>query len=500
MHACRRARGGGTENAAGARKVAAGGRPPAFAPAGLETVAVLVSLFVLSQATQAQSRTAIDMQNRTCTDYGCHADLQTKAILHSPVAKGLCHPCHPQPQSDVHSFATSDPQEAMCQACHTLILKNHVHEPVREGHCLECHDPHQSEFHFLVRADPSQALCLECHADAPFMSRPHLHGPVAMGACILCHAAHSSWKPKLVVGEGNEICAGCHEDRFRRDREARHVHPPATESCDQCHDPHGSDWPAQLLDEPRKLCVTCHDDMERYVVTSEVVHGAIDEGQQCRNCHTGHASSLPSLLNGSLLDTCLRCHNEEIALPEGRTVVNMAALLKANPNHHGPIRQGNCSACHNPHASSHFDLLTEAYPERFYAAYDPDDYRLCFTCHRSEMAWSQDGRGVTEFRDGSLNLHYVHVSKPSRGRTCRACHAVHASKKYAHISESVPYGSWEYAINFELNRQGGTCGPACHTQRSYDRTRDSRTTETPDEPTPDARQPAAMIQAGEAEE
>jgi predicted CXXCH cytochrome family protein len=308
-----------------------------------------------------------------------------------------------------------------------------------------------------------------------------------MGACILCHSSHSSWKPKLVVDEGNKICAGCHEDRIRRDRESRHVHPPVTENCDRCHDPHGSDWPAQLLEEPRKLCVTCHEDIERQMTHSKIVHGAMDEKQQCANCHNGHSSSLPTLLKGSLLDTCLSCHNEEIPLPDGRKVANMAALLKENPNHHGPIRQGDCSACHNPHASSHFDLLVEAYPERFYAAYDPNDYKLCFTCHRSELVSSEDGRGVTQFRNGSLNLHYVHVSKPSRGRTCRACHAVHASKQYAHISESVPYGAWQYRINFQSNPQGGKCGPACHVERSYDWTKGSSRTEMSDDSKPTER-------------
>jgi predicted CXXCH cytochrome family protein len=133
----------------------------------------------------------------------------------------------------------------------------------------------------------------------------------------------------------------------------------------------------------------------------------------------------------------------------------MAALLKENPNHHGPIRQADCSACHKPHASALPNLLTEAYPELFYAPFNADNYKLCFTCHRSELVSAKDGQGVTEFRHGNLNLHYVHVSKPAKGRTCRACHAVHASKSPAHISEVVPYGNWKYTIKLTDSR-GGT--------------------------------------------
>jgi predicted CXXCH cytochrome family protein len=175
-------------------------------------------------------------------------------------------------------------------------------------------------------------------------------------------------------------------------------------------------------------------------------------------------------LKSSLLDTCLGCHNEEILLPSGRKVANMGALLRDNPNHHGPIRQADCSACHNPHASGRSNLLTETYPPLFYAPFHPDNYKLCFTCHRSELVSAQDGRGVTGFRKGDLNLHYVHVSQPSRGRTCRACHAVHASKSPAHISEVVPYGSWKYEIKFEAKDNGGACAPACHAAKSYERT------------------------------
>jgi predicted CXXCH cytochrome family protein len=436
-----------------------------------------VGLFVLAAVTCAVVPSAADMEGKTCIDFGCHADLQTKAFVHGPVAKGMCSPCHTQVQPNAHEFRPTYTQETLCLACHTLTLKNQVHQPVREGRCVDCHDPHQSEFHQLLRADPSKDLCLKCHADDAFMKKQHLHGPVAMGACILCHDSHSSWKPNLLVAQGDELCAICHEDRIRRDQQARHVHPPATRDCEKCHDPHGSDFPQQTREDDRKFCVSCHEDIGQLIQNSPVAHGAVTDPQGCRNCHAGHSSSLPTLLKRSLLDTCLSCHNRDIALPNGRIVADMAALLKENPNHHGPIRQADCSACHNPHASTQANLLTEAYPPLFYAPFNPDNYKLCFKCHRSELASAPDGRGVTEFRQGNLNLHYVHVSRPSKGRTCRACHAVHASKSPAHISEVVPYGNWHYTIKFETTKNGGSCSPACHAARSYDRTEESTTPE-----------------------
>lgn len=183
-------------------------------------------LFLLLAVMSAAVPAPAQMEGKTCTAFGCHADLRVKAVVHEPVARGMCNPCHVQSQPNTHEFHLSFPKETLCQACHILTLKNHVHQPVQDGRCLDCHDPHQSEFHRLLRVDPSKQLCLQCHADDPFMKKQHLHGPVGMGACILCHDSHSSWKPKLLVAQGNDLCALCHKDKMRPDREARHLHPP----------------------------------------------------------------------------------------------------------------------------------------------------------------------------------------------------------------------------------------------------------------------------------
>ena len=73
--------------------------------------------------------------------------------------------------------------------------------------------------------------------------------------------------------------------------------------------------------------------------------------------------------------------------------------------------------------------------------------------------------GITGFRNGDENIHFRHVNKVDKGRTCRACHEVHASKRPAHIREAVPFGSggWLLDINFEQTEDGGSCAPGCHT-------------------------------------
>lgn len=432
------------------------------------TSARFIGILLITIFACVENLPAIDMQNKTCVDPNCHAGLQRKTFLHGPVNKNKCRPCHSQADENVHQFELSQDVETLCQACHILLTKNHVHQPFTDGRCVDCHDPHQSDYPSLLLADPSKDLCLSCHESDSFMKKKYMHGPAATGACILCHEPHSSWEPKLLVTRKEDLCAACHEDKIDIDKQARHIHQPAEEDCVKCHDPHGSDFTSLLLVEPRKLCTSCHKEIEQLLVNSKTVHGAINEQRQCEICHYGHSSMLPDFLRKPPIDMCLTCHNREISLENGRKIANMAELLEKNPNHHGPIRQADCSACHNPHASANFNLLKETYPEQFYAPFDPNSYKLCFICHRSELVSSKDGRELTQFRDGRLNLHYTHVNK--NNLTCRACHAVHASKRPAHMNESVSGGQRQYTLNFRLQTDGGSCEQACHMRREYDRT------------------------------
>ena len=203
----------------------------------------------------------------------------------------------------------------------------------------------------------------------------------------------------------------------------------------------------------------------------EPVHGAVSSEDACVSCHTGHGGSMPKLLAQPLLDLCLSCHDRPLEMPDGQKLMDMATLLRDNPDHHGPVRRADCVACHDPHAAPNFRLLGKEYPKLFYAPFDLKNYDLCFTCHVKELVTVERGEGVTGFRNGEQNLHFVHVHKDKKGRTCRACHEVHASKRPFHIREKVPFGAggWEIEINFETRPDGGGCAPGCHEARTYSR-------------------------------
>lgn len=323
----------------------------------------------------------------------------------------------------------------------------------------------------LLRADLTTTLCVTCHAEQAGLNKKFVHGPVAGGNCILCHQAHSSWHRALLNQPPEETCSACHGEVFQSLRARRHVHAPMLEDrCTDCHDPHAADAPRQLGSDIAGLCTSCHEPLGQKLRSDAVLHGPVTGDNACIDCHQGHASDLPGLQTQSQPAACLSCHDRDLRDAAGRPLANIAALLRDNPFHHGPIREGNCTACHDPHSSPRFRLLKIDYPPDFYAPFDPARYALCLSCHHPELMTSPSGLGVTGFRDGDRNLHHVHVNQ-EKGRTCRACHEVHASAQPFHMRESVPFGSgnWMLEIKFQKSDNGGSCAPGCHKPVSYDR-------------------------------
>lgn len=423
-----------------------------------------------------------DAARQNCISAACHSKMNRKKNVHGPSAREACRICH-APEGTVLSPENAPRGECvatwkllkstkeLCQSCHKLNLKNVVHEPVAKGKCDSCHDPHESDLPHLLKKDLARELCLDCHGkDEEFLSKKHVHGPVESGACVLCHESHSSWNAKLVRKASPALCLDCHEEIGRNLSSARHTHSPVQEDCGNCHDPHASDIPYQLKEPVATLCLGCHPKVQALLDSSQYVHGAIQEERSCLACHLGHASNFARLLAEPPMDSCLRCHDEPVQATDGSELTDMAKLLQDNPEHHGPIRRADCSGCHNPHASATFRLLKKPYPSDFYLPkFDVKSYGLCFSCHFKEMVLVEKGPGVTRFQKGDLNLHYLHVNR-EKSRTCRACHAVHASKNPLHIRDTFVFGVWKEApVKFKPLPGGGSCAPACHKTVRYER-------------------------------
>jgi hypothetical protein len=114
-------------------------------------------------------------------------------------------------------------------------------------------------------------------------------------------------------------------------------------------------------------------------------------------------------------------------------------------------------------------LLFADYPSVTLSAYDPAKYALCFICHKEGIVRERYVDNQTNFRNGRLNLHYLHVNRENGGFTCRACHDAHASSQPAQIREKAPWGIWEIPIKFTKSKDGGGCLTGCHMAYTYDR-------------------------------
>ena len=429
--------------------------------------------FLVATTLSAQSTSSIA---ENCVTDRCHASIAKEKTVHNPVKERMCTMCHqasddPQKKSKHpgNLLITLTQQGAdLCYQCHDAKNKKKVvHAPVQGGDCTSCHDPHQSPNKGLLK-DVVPNLCFQCHPDS-MMKQNVMHPPVAGGDCSGCHDNHQSDFPKRLVQEGNALCFQCHPDKEEGIKTKKTVHYPVKESCVQCHNPHGSSAVAMLSGPVPDVCAGCHPNEVMLRQRAITKHGPMADQKSCKNCHDPHFSDQPRLLITAQMALCLACHDKELETGSGK-IANMKALLEANKHAHGPIQGGDCISCHNAHGSDYWRILVQYYPPDFYASYSEGKYALCFSCHDKTAFNERLTTKATGFRSGNRNLHYLHVNKVGKGRTCRACHEVHAdSNQPKHIRQAVNFGGWAMPINFRLRQNGGSCAPGCHGEKEYSR-------------------------------
>lgn len=403
----------------------------------------------------------------SCSAKECHGSLLAKPVKHAVIDGDSCDLCHEVDDENAHTFALTDEPGKLCTGCHDKFEKKHIHEPVSGGDCTICHDPHASRAKGLLITDTVGALCADCHDDV-VEGLDHLHGPVSTGDCLICHDAHESEHSGLLTDAEPALCFGCHSEMQDSIGKYSEKHAPVADGCLLCHLPHGGDSKKFLSDAPRELCGGCHDDVTEKMDDSAHSHSKAGGERACLACHDAHGSDHAGMLAAQQDKLCGTCHGKPIEKQNG-TVSPVSAQLAARPVKHGPVAEGECAICHTPHGSDARGMVSGAYPDSFYAPWDEDVYELCFMCHDAEAFEQAETEDATAFRDGARNLHYLHVHKDRKGRTCRACHEVHAGERPKLIAESVRFGKWDLPIGFTASEEGGTCQPGCHKPYSYDR-------------------------------
>lgn len=318
-----------------------------------------------------------------------------------------------------------------------------------------------------------------------------VHAPFQDGDCSLCHERKDSKNPGPVIKQVNALCLDCHDD-YTKVLSRKYAHEPARVNCVSCHSPHNAMQPKLLVEESGALCLSCHTSVSNSLGKANVKHDALTQGAKCMNCHNPHGANVEHLLNKLPYDLCVSCHGQDaVKDQDGKALTNFKKLLAENPEQHGPVASKDCSACHLSHGGDHFRLLIKEYPAQFYSPYDLKLYDLCFDCHEASIVQDPKTTTLTKFRNGDQNLHYLHVNKDERGRTCRACHEVHASKQKHQIRDAVPYGRNNYMlkVNFTPTANGGMCAQTCHAAKSYTNSVAPLVAPKADAPAPPAKSP-----------
>ncbi len=265
-------------------------------------------------------------------------------------------------------------------------------------------------------------------------------------------------------------CVDCHNNLL--EKQNKHI-TKTGQGCEDCHMSNGYEHPKAnttgilLKQNLPGLCLSCHAEKKELITGSPFVHEPVNDKKSCTNCHSPHSSDNKKLLLDSRKNLCLSCHNKAITIGT-KTTTNIDKLMKTRKVLHPPFED--CEkVCHNPHASQDPRLLNTPFATTNYASpVSSDSFALCWECHGSDMIEKAKSKGATSFRNGETNLHFTHVSG-AKGRSCLLCHSPHATNNQHLIRELVPFGKWEYKMNYKSDENGGSCAPGCHTERKYTR-------------------------------
>jgi DmsE family decaheme c-type cytochrome len=165
-----------------------------------------------------------------------------------------------------------------------------------------------------------------------------------------------------------------------------------------------------------KLCLECHADFEEKLKTGNI-HTPVKMGE-CTGCHDPHAASHGKLISADTNKICFSCH--KTIIPENAKST------------HKVVVEGNCVKCHDPHASSNTKHLIKAGNE------------ICFQCHKEkaeQVTKAQFKHFAVE--KGCINCHSPHASLTApydlRNTVPALCLGCHKTDKPGFASKHMNY-------------------------------------------------------------
>lgn len=170
-----------------------------------------------------------------------------------------------------------------------------------------------------------------------------------------------------------------------------------------------------------KLCLTCHTAFSAKM-DAKYIHTPLAEGD-CSSCHNPHASEHGNLMSGDADSVCYRCHD--------------AMVPESAISSHQVVADGQCVSCHDPHSSDNTANLIK------------EGNELCFDCHKDLGEKIRSNKfGHAPVEQSCLRCHNPHAAENSSNlliqdepALCLECHKASSdSFKKQHLNYPVEQG------------------------------------------------------------
>lgn len=198
--------------------------------------------------------------------------------------------------------------------------------------------------------------------------------------CKGCHKlVDMTAAQKIPENPEDSSCHQCHKQLVVR---AKGHAPTINWMCTQCHSGKTGEYNAELAgkskfvapDPIKDNCFQCHENIEKIWFSKKSEHGPVRDGR-CNRCHNPHSSDHEFFMRKPIWDLCTTCHAEKAtgAHVISSFVRNNTHPTKGKPDPARPGRELVCSGCHDPHGSEGIFLLRSKGKTAF---------SVCVRCHQ----------------------------------------------------------------------------------------------------------------------
>lgn len=199
----------------------------------------------------------------------------------------------------------------------------------------------------------------------------------------LCKTCHKMIQQagQYVVPENSEdsVCYQCHKNLVNR---AKGHAPSVNWICTECHTGQAGEYGDDSIGVSKyaapnpimERCFSCHENIKQVWFARKSEHGPVRDGR-CNRCHNPHSSNEIFFTRKPIWDLCTTCHSEKAT---GAHVISSFVRDSSHPTRGkpDPARPGRelvCSGCHDPHGSEGIFLLRSKGKTAF---------SVCSRCHQ----------------------------------------------------------------------------------------------------------------------